>query len=242
MLLLFQRTPIVQIILPESRVLGVSGMGELAKWSIASVVGLCAFDSIAGASTITQLQPSPGSATVKATIDKNLSFVFQAVGTLRPPGSWQIIGALPAGLIHSNATFSNVDSISGIPTQTGSFPITVRALVSQTLIGPSLSQSFTIVVANGTGTPLPTITKQPASLTIKTGNFATLSVTASGTGLTYQWYKGASGNTIRPIKTVSAKTATFKTSNLTTTSKYWVQIKNAGGIVNSKTVTVTVTP
>ncbi len=242
LLLLFQRTPIVQMILPEARVLGTSGMGELAKWSVASVVGLCAFDSIAGASTITQLQPTPGSLTVNATQNKSLAFVFQVTGVDSRPGSWQIIGALPNGLNHNNAAFNSVDSISGIPTQAGSFPITVKAWEFSGFAGPSTSKAFTIVVGNGGIAPLPTITKQPASFTIKTGNFVTLSVTASGTGLTYQWYKGASGITTRPILTASAKTAAYKTPILTTTSKYWVQVKNAGGTVNSNTVTVKVTP
>ncbi len=242
LLLLFQRTPIVQMILPEARVLGTSGMGELAKWSIASVVGLCAFDSIAGASTITQLQPTAGSLTVNATQNKSLAFVFQVTGVDSRPGSWQIIGALPNGLNHNNAAFNSVDSITGIPTQTGSFPITVKAWEFSGFAGPSTSKAFTIVVGSGGVSSLPTITKQPASPTIKTGNFAILSVTASGTGLTYQWYKGTRGVTTKPVLTASAKTATFKTPILKASTAYWVQIKNAGGTVNSNTVTVTVTP
>ena len=39
----------------------------------------------------------------------------------------------------------------------------------------------------GTQPPAPAITAQPQSLTVKVGSSATLSVTASGSGLAYQW-------------------------------------------------------
>ena len=65
-LLLFQKTPLVQILLPEARVLGTSGMGEVVKWSVAAIAGLGAFDTVAGATVISQVTPSPNSTTVPA--------------------------------------------------------------------------------------------------------------------------------------------------------------------------------
>jgi hypothetical protein len=65
-----------------------------------------------------------------------------------------------------------------------------------------------------------------------------LSIGATGTSLTYQWYVGKSGVTNKLI--FGAKSAKLKTPALQVTTTYWVKIKNAVGFVNSKTITVTV--
>ena len=111
LVLLFQRTPIVQFLLPEVRMLGGTGLGETAGWTIATIAGLGAYDTVAGASTITQVAPAPGSTTVPAAKGSNLAFIFQSTGTESAAGSWQVIGKLPAGLTHRNATNNSIDSI-----------------------------------------------------------------------------------------------------------------------------------
>jgi formylglycine-generating enzyme required for sulfatase activity len=84
----------------------------------------------------------------------------------------------------------------------------------------------------------PTIASQPISLSIETGNTATLTVSATGSApFTYQWYRGNLGTTTAPVGTNSP---TFTTPTLTTTTKYWVKITNAFGEANSNSVTVTV--
>lgn len=91
----------------------------------------------------------------------------------------------------------------------------------------------------GPSTTAPSITTQPASPTILSGNNATLSVGTTGTTpLTYQWYQGAVGTTTTPVGTNSAS---FTTPTLTTATTYWVRISNAAGSVNSIAATVTVT-
>ena len=84
----------------------------------------------------------------------------------------------------------------------------------------------------------PSITAQPQSQTITYGQTATLSVTATGTNLTYQWYVGNPGDTSQPIAGQTART--FSTSPAST-STYWVRVANACGAVNSTSATVTVT-
>src|SRR5207237_163280 len=84
----------------------------------------------------------------------------------------------------------------------------------------------------------PTITSQPSSQTIASGQTATMSVTASGTGLSYQWYVGTSGNTGSPIG--GATSSSYTTPPLTSTARYWVRVSNAGGFVNSNTATISV--
>lgn len=87
-------------------------------------------------------------------------------------------GSLPAGLSLSGST------ISGTPTTEGSFSIT--STVRDEDLASATTSSFAIVVA-----PVaPTITSQPASSsTVGQGGSITLSVTATGTALSYQWKK-----------------------------------------------------
>jgi formylglycine-generating enzyme required for sulfatase activity len=86
----------------------------------------------------------------------------------------------------------------------------------------------------------PTITTQPASKTIASGQTASLQVFASGTDpLTYQWYEGAVGTTTTPVGTNSNS---FTTPALTVTTSYWVRVSNTGGSVNSGLATVSTKP
>ena len=237
LLLLFQRSPLVQLIFPEARLLGGAGLGEITKWTIATVVGLGAYDSVSGATTIAQLAPAAGAATVPATADSALSFVFQLLNYSHTPGSWTVSGALPAGLTHSNAQNNTIDSITGVPTQSGRFPIIVRAWAGSNGSGNSYSKSFTIVVT-GSVTVAPAITNQPDSITINSGGNVTLVVAASGTAPTFQWYLGNAGGTAQPIP--DATSPSFTTPALTDTSRYWVRATNGLGIADSQTAVVTV--
>ncbi len=234
LLLLFQRSPLIQMIFPEARILGGAGLGELTKWSVATVAGLGVFDTVAGASVVKQLSPTPNSATVTTALGSGLSFVFQVTGNENPPESWQIVGNLPAGLTHTNSVGSSTDSISGIPTVSGNFPITIKAWESAGNTGNVISSNFTIVV----GTAI--ITSHPAPTSVPSGSPATLSVIGSGSGLTYQWYSGISPSTTTPI--LNATSATYQTQALTSQSKYWVRVTRSGVIANSNTVTVSIQP
>lgn len=83
----------------------------------------------------------------------------------------------------------------------------------------------------------PSITSQPQSGTVRVSNGATLTVGATGTSLTYQWFIGASGNTSNPIG--GAVGPSVNVSPQQTTS-FWVRVSNSCGTVNSATATVTV--
>ena len=84
----------------------------------------------------------------------------------------------------------------------------------------------------------PTITAQPSNQSIAPGLTAILTVTASGSGLSYQWYAGSSGVTVNPVGTNSSS---YTTSALINNTKYWVRVSNAGGSVDSVTAQVSVT-
>ena len=90
----------------------------------------------------------------------------------------------------------------------------------------------------GSDCAAPSVTAQPQSQTIQSGQTATLSVTASGTTpLSYQWYQGASGTASNPVGT---NASSFTTPALTATTTYWVRVTNACGHADSATATVTV--
>ena len=84
----------------------------------------------------------------------------------------------------------------------------------------------------------PSVTSQPQSTSILQGQSATLSVTASGSAPTYQWYRGTSGDISNPV---AGGTGTSITVNPSTTTSYWVRVLNTCGPASSATATVTVT-
>jgi hypothetical protein len=84
----------------------------------------------------------------------------------------------------------------------------------------------------------PAITSQPVSVTINSGQTTTLTLAASGTSPTFQWYTGASGVTTSPV--AGETSASFTTPTLTASNSYWVRATNSAGTADSNTVTVTV--
>lgn len=87
----------------------------------------------------------------------------------------------------------------------------------------------------------PSITTQPESQTVASGQTATLSVGANGTApLSYQWYAGQSGTTSAAVS--GAMSATFTTPALTTTTSYWARVTNGAGTADTATATLTVSP
>jgi hypothetical protein len=87
----------------------------------------------------------------------------------------------------------------------------------------------------------PSITAQPQGSVIFSGGTATMSVTATeGTTapVTYQWYRGAAGDTSAPVGTNSTS---FTTPALTAQTSYWVRV--SCGVCNpadSQTATVSI--
>ena len=82
------------------------------------------------------------------------------------------------------------------------------------------------------------IASQPRSRTIKRRGIVTLSVTATGASpLSYQWYRGSSGNT-SPL--VGTNSSSYRTPRLSTTTSYWVRVRNDCGAVDSATATIMV--
>jgi hypothetical protein len=77
----------------------------------------------------------------------------------------------------------------------------------------------------------PSVTSQPASVVVATGTNAVLSVVASATSPTYQWYKDGA----------AVADATAATYTATAAGTYYVVVTDATGSVTSANATVTVT-
>jgi hypothetical protein len=90
-----------------------------------------------------------------------------------------------------------------------------------------------LVVSKTVSTPV--ITSQPTPVTVTAGNSFSLSVTATGNSLTYQWSKGG-------VDISGATAATYTKSSATTSDSgtYSVLVSNTAGSVRSDAVTVTV--
>lgn len=101
--------------------------------------------------------------------------------------------------------------------------------------GSSDSRTTRLIIA----TP-PTIEAHPAALGIAAGEGSILHVQASGGGLTYQWYRGSSGNTSAPLTGATADLLVVPP--LYATQSFWVRVSSLAGTADSATATIAVTP
>ncbi|MBW3564042.1 MAG: hypothetical protein KY459_04910 [Acidobacteria bacterium] len=131
----------------------------------------------------------------------------------------------------SSTSIGSGTSITVSPTATSSY--FARVTNACTSID---SNSVTVTVVEGCTNVA--ISTQPASRTIEYGTTTFLSVSATGTSPTYQWFVGNSGDTSNPI--AGATSSEISVRPLTTTS-YWVRVSNScPSSENSTTATVTV--
>lgn len=231
LLMLFQRTPLVQMLLPEAKILGVAG-GSEAMVAIATVVGLGAFDSVAGA-TVNQTSPTSNGTSFVFTVNQAISTVtFQDTDGHTDITGWRVsTGSLPPGLILGTTT-SRTNTLTGTPTTTGSYSCKIQAYNSGHT-ATSSTLSFTI------SAPPASVSITPTTPTVISGQSLTLTATASGTApFTYQWYQGAAGTTTTPVGTNSPS---YTTPSITTGVSYWCRATDSTSAVsNSTTATVAV--
>jgi hypothetical protein len=83
----------------------------------------------------------------------------------------------------------------------------------------------------------PHVVQQPTNKHVKTGQTATLTVSAEGDGMTFRWYEGESGDRSHLAAT---GLPTYTTPPLSKTTSYWVSVENECGIEESTTAIVIV--
>lgn len=101
--------------------------------------------------------------------------------------------------------------------------------------GIANTNSVIVLVTPACVPPVIDIAPQPTS--IVEGQVATLTVSASGTSLQYQWFAGAANDTSNPVSGGTSATVSVSPGVSTT---YWVRVSNACGTVPSPAVLVTV--
>jgi len=110
-------------------------------------------------------------------------------------------------------------------------------LVASSNCGTATTNRATVSVC---AAPVVTVTWTPpvqGKTRITAGQFADVAVAASGSGLTYQWYEGATTDKSRPV--YGGVTASIRVYPGASTS-YWVLVANDCSSVNSQSVTVPV--
>jgi Ig-like domain CHU_C associated len=187
--------------------------------------------------------------------------VTVTVTVCTPPSVSTPAQASPTTITVGNSSTLSVGG-SGSPALTyqwyvGNPPSTVSPVPSGNLasimVSPSGTTNYWAQISNGCGTanslavtvtvtcvaPQVTIQPQATPSTINQGNSTQLSVTATGTSLTYQWYVGNTGSTGNPVAGGTLSTINVAPSSTTT---YWVRVTNGCGTADGNSVTVTVNP
>jgi sugar lactone lactonase YvrE len=172
----------------------------------------------------------------------------------------------PTFVIHPQSiTAAPGASVTLSCTATGTAPISyqwrkdgqvVPGIAGQTLLLGNLevdqAGSYQVTASNGVGSATsnvavvtvaapPEAAMVPVAGAIANGGSTVLSVNASGPGpLTYQWYRGAVGNTSQPMS--GATSADFPTGSLTGSTTFWVRVSNAHGNASAGPYQVVVNP
>ncbi|MFT3782202.1 MAG: discoidin domain-containing protein [Nibricoccus sp.] len=152
-----------------------------------------------------------------------VSISVTAKGTMPFTYQWKKNGANIAGA--TSATLS-------IASAAVSDAATYTALVSNSA-GSTLSDNAVLTVSSPVAAP--TITTQPVSVGLTQGNAASFTVVASGTSLSYQWYKNGVA-----ISGATARTYTIAATALSDAGNYSVVVSNSAGSVTSSTVSLSV--
>jgi hypothetical protein len=94
-----------------------------------------------------------------------------------------------------------------------------------------------VVLVNAPSSPPPSITSQPVSQTVNQGSPVSFSVTATGTGLSFQWQ-------LNSVNIPGATSASYNLASVTTNDAgtYTVLVSNTGGSVISSNAVLTVIP
>lgn len=142
--------------------------------------------------------------------------------------------------------------ISGTPSTAGTFTATITAANASGTSAPA-NLVLTIAAASSGGggssgggssggggtpaTPAPVIVSAPASQSAIEGATVTLSVSATGSGLNFQWFKDD-----KPITGAQSATYVISAASAASAGSYYVYVSNTGGGVNSAKAAVTVNP
>jgi hypothetical protein len=232
---LLQRSPVLRL-LGTAEFSGASPAGALLR-SAVTVAALGGYHTLAGA---TQLSTNPSSPAT-ATVGQPFSMVFAFVGSPTSAASYEIRGTLPPGLsvpgLSGDVLNDSSGTITGTPTVAGSYSLSVRGWNNTNKRGNGGDRTYTVNINVQAGAvAAPTITTQPAGLSVNAGGSATFSVVATGGGtLSYQWTKDGVN-----VSGATASTLTLPSVSASSAGDYRVVVTGSGGTVTSQAATLTV--
>jgi hypothetical protein len=173
-------------------------------------------------------QPQNQSVLAGGTVQLTVGFIGTTPATVlwyrgTPPDTSDLVGSqqtVTSPVINTNTTF--YAKITNACSTVTSNVMAVTA--TQTCNAPAINGASATPSAAPPGTPV------------------TLAVDATGSSLTYQWFRGASGDTSNPITGATSSTFT-ETPPAAGTFLYWVKVSSGCGAApaNSNTVTVSIT-
>jgi len=181
-------------------------------------------------------------------VGSNTAISVSASGTsltyqwqVNPPSGF---GNVPSTINYSGQTTT---TLSILNTPAGFNGNQYRVIVTSSVCPGSVTSSATTLSVNA----LPVITQSPLPVTVCSGGNATFQVTATGSGLTYQWQDSVAGSGVWTNQTnitpfTGANTPTLNLTGVTTTMNgngyRCVVTSGAGCIATSSTALLTVNP
>lgn len=205
----------------------------ILRWVVGGTAVSGVFHGVSGASIVLT---SPAGGSVRATNGVDVAFrvsmTYTEGSSVSTPAVYDAVN-LPPGL-NPPSKSGTIWRITGRPTQSGVFSnVKLTGYEKTTRVGHQATVPLTITVVDA----VPEITVQPLGLSVKAGQSATLSVTATGGSLTYQWLKGD-----LEIPNASSATLTFPAAKESDAGIYRVRIGNSGGSIVSSPAVLAVTP
>ncbi|MEP6901472.1 MAG: pectinesterase family protein [Actinomycetota bacterium] len=131
---------------------------------------------------------------------------------------------------NATATTANLQLTNVQTTDTGVYTVNVINAG-----GTTPSNPVNLTVTSGPTDPPPVINQQPQNTTAVVGSSTSLSVTATGPNMTYQWFKD--GNLIGGA---TSPTLSFSNVQVSDTANYTVNVSNGGGTIPSDPARLTV--
>lgn len=222
---LIQLTPLAARLAQTSPALASSPLVIVLKWITMAAAVAGSYHTVSAGSAVLA-----SAKTINGKVGTALTYkVVIDDGKVRTVGAWDLNGVqngrtngLPPGLTLSLTT----GIISGTPTVAGTYAVPVKVWEHSNRSGATLSFTLTFIIAPNAVAPV--INTPPSPQAANVGGSVTFSVAATGTGLTYQWFRdespvsGGTGSslTISPVTAADAGLykVTVTSGSLSTTS------------------------
>ena len=205
--LFLQRTPMLKSLVEVEFALAPRVL-HVAKVFITSAVSLGAYNTVTGATGDFQRTGS-----LEAVVGQRMAVAIQAERAT--PRRVEIIGDLPPGIETNQDSNGEVPNgtvlFSGIPSQAGTYPVTLRVLTWGVPRAPirELDLEFIITLSG------PQITQAPVSQRVVAGCSLRLEVElADETGATFQWQRQTAASSVY-ANIVGATSRVYSVSNVT---------------------------